>query len=54
MQLRIYSGCKDFAGQNSCFADKGPYVTKKARHNLSRPAAAPEKKFIFVKTEYRL
>ncbi|HEY8914913.1 MAG TPA: LytTR family DNA-binding domain-containing protein [Chitinophaga sp.] len=29
-------------------------AAEKAKHNLSRQAAAPEKKFIFVKTEYRL
>jgi DNA-binding LytR/AlgR family response regulator len=29
-------------------------AVEKAKHNLTKQAAAPEKKFIFVKTEYRL
>jgi len=29
-------------------------AAEKAKHNLSKQAATPEKKFIFVKTEYRL
>jgi len=29
-------------------------AAEKAKHNLSKQAATPEKKFIFIKTEYRL